>query len=143
MRKVILLGFIVFCGVCFGQDSKFYYLGKSVNKSKFYLSIHDNDTTNNTYDIWAKRIDPVIETKNKKGKVFKKKGNHSMSLHRIFCREEKIATLYVIEYDGKGNVINKIDYDGFIDKTYIIPESLSETFFNFVCRGIFEDLADD
>lgn len=138
MRKILVLGFIFICGLCFGQENDFHYIGKSNNNAKYYASLYKNDSIRMIKDVWIKCIYPSKTVKNKFGKLIKIKGEISISLQRIFCDDKKVLTLSYIKYNNKGNIIKNNQFSEYGDPEYIIPDSMGESYYNFACKNIIE-----
>lgn len=138
MRNILVLGFVLVCGVCFGQENDFYYVGENNAGAKYYDSLHKTDSIRGIKDIWVKCIYPSKTIKNKSGKFVKIKGETTISLYRIFCNETKMLALTYTKYDNKGNIVKNNQYSEYEEPQYIIPESMGEAHYNFACKNIVE-----
>lgn len=139
MRKFLVLGFILTCGVCFGQQSdQFSYVGSSNDNVKYYVSFHKKDSIRGINDIWIKCVYPSKTIKNKSGKYVKVKGVTNLMLQRIFCEEKKILTLTYTKYDNKGNSIFSEQYSEYGEKKYIVPGSMGYAYYQFACDNVIE-----
>lgn len=139
MRKFLFLGFILICGVCFGQQSdQFSYVGTSNDNVKYYLSFHKKDSIRGINDVWIKGIHPSKTIKNKSGKYVKVKGVTELILQRFFCEGKKILTLAYTKYDNKGNSTFSEQYSEYGEEKYIVPGSMGYVYYEFVCNNVIE-----
>lgn len=130
MKIIISFLSIFTCTFCFGQ-SDWSYIGSSVNKMDYYIKDIRKTYKDDVYSIWLKIEYPEKKVKNKKGQWTTVAGNHTISSSDINCTEKETKLDRVIKYSNKGIVLK--DQTMYSEWERIIPESMAEAVFNFVC----------
>ncbi len=122
---ILLIGFIT-SSLSYAEDWKL--VAESTDDVRTYLDIetlnyHSND---NSISVWSK-------VNNIKEQLDSGALTEYKTLDYYFCSERKSTTVKGIAYDKQGNILETSDSK--IGPNNIIPGSVEDTVFNYVCKN--------
>ncbi len=122
---ILIIGFIT-SSLSYAEDWKL--VAESTDKVRTYLDIetlnyHSND---NSVSVWSK-------VNNIKEQLDSGTLTEYKTLDYYLCSERKSTTVKGIAYDKKGNILETSDTK--IGPNNIIPGSVEDTVFNYVCEN--------
>ena len=115
--KLIIVFIFSLLFACNANAENWVFIGKSETRNQAYLDPSTIKEIKNYRVAW--------------GMVLFENGEISKGKVRYFCDQDKLQLEYSVNYDDVGNILNS----GYIyQTTEIIPGSISETMYNFVCN---------
>lgn len=121
---------LLITNICFSQSNSYQFVTNDKNGNSFYVKFEREKF--GIKEIWIKMIFPKKEVRETYGARYKISTGYGVSYVKINCIEREFATVFATKYDKNGNVI-KQDKVSYIEYQKIIPESLMEVIYRYVC----------
>lgn len=116
--------------ICLSQSNTYKFVTKDKNGNSYYVKFEKEKY--GIKEIWIKIIYPEKEVRETYGARYKISTGYGVAYTKINCIEREFFTVFAVKYDKNGNVI-KQDKSSYIEYQKIIPESLMDNIYRYVC----------
>lgn len=131
MKKILYLMLFLTSTIAFSQsDEDFSYVTSDVKNNDYYVYIEK--TNYSTVDAWIKKVEPIKTIKNKKGKIVKTGGGHTLQFIQMNCSEREFDIKESITYNKNGEVVSSNDYPSYNNK--VVPGTVMAGILKAICN---------
>ena len=124
---------LIFTSMFAQENNEWKYIANAQDGSEIYVKMES--TNSYLKEAWVKMTNPVKSNKTKTGKIIKSGGGYSLGYWKVNCEEKTFSLSSRMTYSSKGNVISQgEEYNDPRDER-IIPDTVGEAIFKYICNS--------